>query len=72
MTITKKAEISAVINLDMIGHLQDNLIIQGVSSSQDWPHLLVKVAKKLDQKIMMQSDPFLPTDSTSFYIRGIP
>ena len=67
-----RIKITAVINLDMIGHLQQKLIIQGTGSSEAWPNLLNNIAQTVKQQIQLQKDPFLPTDSTAFYIRGVP
>lgn len=68
----EKSQIKAVINLDMIGHLQKKLLIQGVGSSQQWCELLENVAKTVNQPVELVMDPYLPTDSTTFYIHGIP
>lgn len=65
-------KIVAVVNLDMIGHLRSKLVIQGVGSSDDWPQLIKKSMLNPTLKIIMQKDPYLPTDSTTFYIRQIP
>lgn len=64
--------IDAAINLDMIGHLKNNLILQGTGSSTDWQSLIQKSNKHFPFHIVTQSDPYLPTDSTAFYVKGIP
>jgi len=66
--ITK--QIVAVINLDMVGRLREKLVVQGVGSSTDWPNILGKIYSHLT--LLQQQDPWLPTDSTSFYMHGIP
>jgi hypothetical protein len=64
--------IAAAINLDMVGHLRNKLILQGLGSSPDWPILIKQSKVSRPIPIMTQSDPYLPTDSTSFYIHGVP
>lgn len=64
--------IAAAINLDMIGHLQESLVLQGTGSSADWPKVIKSMQKKPSVSLVMQPDPYLPTDSTSFYLQGVP
>lgn len=66
--VTQK--VVAVINLDMVGHLRKKLVVQGVGSSADWPKILDKTNN--DLSLLQQKDPWLPTDSTSFYLHDIP
>ena len=68
----KQAMIDAYINLDMVGHLKKNLVLQGVGSSFKWPALINQANQKYALPLIIQSDPYLPTDSTSFYLHGIP
>jgi len=65
-------KIAAVINLDMVGHLDKQLIIQAVGSSSQWPELIAQACRQQAMPFVMQSDPYLPTDSTSFYVQGVP
>lgn len=62
--------IDAAINLDMVGHLRENLVLQGAGSSAEWPQIIRKMHPTLP--LITQSDPYLPTDSTSFYLHGVP
>lgn len=64
--------IDVAINLDMIGHLRDKLVLQGIGSSPDWFMLLKGIQANHPISLMTQSDPYLPTDSTSFYLHGVP
>jgi hypothetical protein len=64
--------IDVAINLDMVGHLRDKLVLQGVGSSPDWFMLLKSIQANHSISLMAQSDPYLPTDSTSFYLHGVP
>lgn len=64
--------IIANINMDMIGRLQDKLVIQGIASSTAWLKLIHKIIPENILPLITQDDPYLPTDSTSFYLQGIP
>ncbi|MBM4053706.1 MAG: M28 family peptidase [Planctomycetes bacterium] len=60
-------------NFDMVGRLRDNkLIIQGTDSSKSWPQLFEKRNIMAGFNLLLQHDPYLPTDATSFYPEGIP
>lgn len=67
-----RSTIVADINLDMIGRMRDHLILQGVGSSLMWPKLIQQANIMHPVSLVTQNDPYLPTDSTSFYLRGIP
>ena len=64
--------IDAAINLDMVGHLRKNLILQGIGSSSDWPKMIERAKVNHPISLITQNDPYLPTDSTSFYLHGVP
>jgi hypothetical protein len=64
--------IDAAINLDMVGHLREHLVLQGTGSSADWPTLMKQIKENHPISLVTQSDPYLPTDSTSFYLHGVP
>jgi hypothetical protein len=64
--------IAAAINLDMVGHLGDKLVLQGCGSSADWPGLLNRLNQSHSFSLLLQNDPYLPTDSTAFYLQGVP
>lgn len=63
---------AATINLDMVGRLRENLIIQGVGSSPDWKRIIAKAQGQRELPILLQKDPYLPTDSLSFYLQSVP
>jgi hypothetical protein len=67
-----KHNIFAYINLDMVGRLKKNLVLQGVGSSSRWPLFIKRVQKNHDIPLTLHEDPYLPTDSTSFYLHGVP
>ncbi|MFO0414992.1 MAG: M20/M25/M40 family metallo-hydrolase [Bacteroidota bacterium] len=68
------SEINYMINLDMIGRLNDStrtLTIGGVGTSPSWGQLIY-AEKKLPFKIKTDSSGTGPSDHTSFYRKGIP
>ncbi len=62
----------AYLNFDMVGRLDERLIVQGLGSSDDWAPLLDGLSKRHAIELRRQQDSHLPTDATSFYTRGIP
>ena len=65
--------ITAYINFDMVGRLKDNrLIIQGTDSSEYWTKLVEKRNVAAGFNLVLQHDPYLPTDTTALYPEGIP
>jgi Tol biopolymer transport system component len=64
--------IQCYLNMDMIGRMNKNLILQGVGSSTWWKKQIEKRNVRIGLPLILQSDAHLPTDSTSFYLRGIP
>ncbi len=68
-----KERIAAYINFDMVGRVKDNtLIVQGVGSSEAWKGLVEKNNVPVGFSIQLDDDPYLPTDVTAFYPKGIP
>ena len=66
-------EVVAYLNFDMVGRLRNNkLTLQGTGSSGDWDKLIERRNILAGFDITLQKDPYLPTDSTSFYPKGIP
>jgi Tol biopolymer transport system component len=67
------SNIVACINFDMVGRLRENkLMLQGIGSSTAWRRLIEKRNVAAGFNLVLQDDPYLPTDVTSFYPRGIP
>lgn len=64
--------IDAAINLDMVGHLREKLVLQGVGSSMDWLKIIRKIQINRPFDLITQNDPYLPTDSTPFYLHDVP
>ena len=68
-----RRSIAAYLNFDMVGRMRDNrLDLQSVGSSSVWKGLVEQANVPIGFDIRTQDDPFLPTDSTTFYQAGIP
>ena len=68
-----KERIAAYLNFDMVGRMKDNtLIVQGTGSSDVWKSLVEKGNVAAGFNIKMDDDPYLPTDVTAFYPKGVP
>jgi len=65
--------LSAYVNFDMVGRLRDNkLNLQGIGSSSAWRRLIEKRNVVAGFQLALQEDPYLPTDVTALYPKGIP
>jgi hypothetical protein len=62
----------ANLNLDMVGRLRDSLQIMGTGSSSVWPGAIERANVPVGLPISLGEDSYLPTDSTSFYLAGVP
>jgi Tol biopolymer transport system component len=63
----------AYLNFDMVGRLRDNkLMLQGIGSSPAWAKLIEKRNVGAGFAVTLQDDPYLPSDTTSLYPKGIP
>ena len=63
----------AAFNFDMVGRLRENkLIMQAVGSSPVWRRLIERRNVPAGFNLVVQDDPYLPTDATGFYTHGIP
>jgi hypothetical protein len=63
----------AYLNFDMVGRLRDNkLMLQGVGSSPAWPKLIEKRNVAAGFTASLQDDPYLPSDTTALYPKGVP
>jgi C-terminal processing protease CtpA/Prc len=59
--------------MDMIGRLRETLTIQGVGSASEWKSILEgQVRTHEGLPISMQDDPYVPSDSMTFYLKNIP
>jgi len=64
--------IEAYLNMDMIGRFKDRLFVQGVGSAVEWTGLAEQIAVETSVPMIIQEDPYLPTDSMAFYMAKIP
>ncbi len=64
--------ITAYLNMDMIGRMKDAVVLQGVGSSSVWIREIERLAAPLGLAVTLQQDSYLPTDATSFYLKGVP
>jgi hypothetical protein len=66
-------ESGRVRELRHVGRLRENkLMLQGVASSAAWRRLIEKRNVAAGFSLVLQDDPYLPTDVTAFYPRQIP
>ena len=64
--------IVAYLNMDMIGRLDRHLFLQGSGSSASWPGAIERQNAAIGLPITMQTETYLPTDATPFYLNGVP
>jgi Iap family predicted aminopeptidase len=69
---TLTSQIAAYLNMDMIGRLRESLVLQGVGSSSVWLGETERRNVPIGLPIVIQNDSYLPTDATSFYLKGVP
>ena len=67
-----KQYFSANLNMDMIGRLQEKLYVQGVGSGTTWAQLSEEISIRQGIPMLLQVDPYLPTDSMALYIAEVP
>jgi Tol biopolymer transport system component len=67
-----RPELAAYLNLDMIGRLKDQVVLQGISSSSVWPGEIERRNVPVGLSITVQDDVVIPTDTNEFYLRGVP
>lgn len=66
------SRVIAYLNLDMVGRLDEALYVQGVGSSPVWRRELERRNAPVGLPLRLQDDAYLPTDTTSFYLAGVP
>jgi len=63
----------SMINLDMIGRLDEELIIYGVGTSPAWPAIIAEADEPdLGLTVRMVPEGYGPSDQAPFYLSGIP
>jgi hypothetical protein len=66
-------QIEAYLNFDMVGRMQDNkLTVQATGSSEVWPRVLEQTNITAGFDLLLQPDPYQPTDVASFNEAGVP
>lgn len=65
-------DLVAMINLDMIGRMEDELILYGVGSSEAWPGLIEESNREIGLPVRLMPDGYGPSDHAAFYLRQIP
>ena len=66
-------EIAAYLNFDMVGRMVDNrLTVQATGTSDAWPRLLEQANVAAGFELVLQPDPYQPTDVTTFNQAGVP
>lgn len=68
----KDRSVVAALNMDMIGRLEDKLVLQGLGSSNDWNRMIETSNAVIGLPLTLNNDTELPTDATSFYKAGVP
>lgn len=67
------SKIAAYLNFDMVGRLRENkLSLQAIGSSKLWRKLIEKRNVAAGFNLVLQDDPYLPTDVTAFYPKRVP
>jgi hypothetical protein len=62
----------AYLNMDMIGRMDQHVYLQGTGSSPLWSGEIERRNVPVGLPIVTQSDSYLPTDATPFYLQGVP
>ena len=69
---TADRSVVAALNMDMIGRLEDKLVLQGIGSSDAWNRMIETSNAVVGLPLTLSEDTELPTDATSFYKAGVP
>jgi hypothetical protein len=64
--------VSACLNMDMVGRLQERLVLQGMGSSPAWQTIVERANVPVGMSLTLQSDSYLPTDASVFFVHGVP
>ncbi len=64
--------IIACLNLDMIGRLREKMVVQGIGSSTVWPSEIERRNAVVGLDLTLQNDSYLPTDASTFFMKGVP
>lgn len=64
--------IAACLNMDMVGRLQEKLVLQGLGSSPAWQSIIERANVPMGLTLTLQDDSYLPTDAQVFFTHGVP
>jgi Peptidase family M28/PDZ domain len=64
--------IAACLNLDMVGRLREQLVLQGIASSPTWTGAIERRNAVVKLPVTLQNDCHLPTDASTFFLKGVP
>jgi hypothetical protein len=65
-------QIAAYLNFDMVGRMQNNrLVMQAAGTSPVWARVLERANVAAGFDLVVQPDPYLPTDSANFNQAGV-
>ncbi len=64
--------IAACLNMDMVGRLQEKLVLQGTGSSKAWQKIVEQANVPMGLSLSLQDDSNIPTDASVFYRHGVP
>jgi len=71
--LVKLDQIEAYFNFDMVGRMQDNkLTIQATGTSPVWGKVIEQANVAAGFDLVLQQDPYQPTDVASFNLAGVP
>jgi Tol biopolymer transport system component len=65
-------QIAACLNLDMVGRLREQLVLQGIASSPYWSGVIERRNSVVRLNVTLQNDCHLPTDASTFFLKGVP
>ncbi len=64
--------IAACLNMDMVGRLQERLVLQGTGSSASWQKIVERANIPMGLSLSLQDDSYIPTDASVFFMHGVP
>lgn len=65
-------EVTAYINMDMVGRYGTGLTLNGMGSSTVWRGLIERANVPIGLNLVPIDDSFVPSDATTFYANGVP
>jgi len=66
-------QVEAYLNFDMVGRMQDNkLTIQATGTSGTWPKVIEQTNVAAGFDLLLQADPYQPTDVATFNSASVP